>query len=107
VAGLVVEPGGFLGIGRRRGRGGVLFAAPLENVGAEEAVDGHAGGLDAVALAEVRAFLPAVFGAVGRVVEEEEEFVAQGDGPAFGILGVAQPMLERGEARDFQRRNAA
>jgi len=44
VAGLVVEPGGFLRRGKRRGRSGILFAAPLEDVAAVETPDGHAGG---------------------------------------------------------------
>jgi hypothetical protein len=35
VPGLVVEAGGFLRSGRRRRRGGILVAAPLEDVGTE------------------------------------------------------------------------
>jgi hypothetical protein len=101
VSGLVVEPGDFFGTGRRCGWGGVLFAAPLEDVGAVEAPDGHAGGGDAVALAEVGAFLPAVGGAGRRVVEEEEEFVEEGDGLAVGVLGVLEAVKERVEAGDF------
>jgi hypothetical protein len=104
VAGVVKEPGGFLRTGRRCGRGGVLFATPLEDVGAVEAPDGHAGGLDAVAFAEVGALLPAVSGAGRRVIEEEEKLVEEGDGLAVGIFGVLQPVLERIESRDFQRR---
>jgi hypothetical protein len=103
VTGLVLEPGGFLRIGGRRGRGGVLLAAPLENVGAVEAPDRHAGGGYTVVLAEVGAFLPTVAGAGRRVIEEEEEFVEEGDGLAAGILGALQPVKERGESRDFQR----
>jgi len=85
-------------------RGGVLFAAPLEDVGAVEAPDGHAGGLDAVAFAEVGPFLPAGGGAGRRVIEEEEKLVEEGDGLAVGIPGVLQPVLERIESRDFQQR---
>jgi len=43
-----------------------------------------------VAGAEVRAELPAIGGAGRRVVEEEEEFVEEGDGLAVGVLGVLQ-----------------
>ena len=99
VAGVVLEPGGFRGIGGRLG-GGVLVAAPLEDVGAVKAPDGHAGGGYAVLLAEVGAVLPAVAGAGWRVVEEEEEFVEEGDGAALGVLGVLESMLEGGEARN-------
>jgi hypothetical protein len=103
VAGMVMEPGGFVGARRRCGRRWVLLAAPLEDVGAVEAPDGHAGGCHTVALAEVGAFLPAVRGAGRRVVEEKEEFVEEGDGLAIGIFGALQPVKERVESRDFQR----
>jgi hypothetical protein len=103
VTGLVVEAGGFLRTRRRRGRGGVLLAAPLEDVGAVEAPDGHAGGFDAVVLAEVGALLPAVAGAGRRVIEEEEEFVEEGDGPAIAILGVLESVMQRFEPRDLER----
>ena len=103
VAGLVVEAGGFLRIGGRAGRGGVLVAAPLEDVGAVEAPDGHAGGVDAVVLAEVGAVLPAVAGAGRRVVEEEEEFVEEGDGLAVGVFGVLELVMEGVESGDFER----
>jgi len=104
VAGLFVERGGLFRAGRRRRRGGVLFAAPREDVGAVEAPDGHAGGCYSVGGAEVGAGLPAVGGAGGRVVEEEEEFVEEGDGPAVGVFGVLEPVEERNESRDFERR---
>jgi hypothetical protein len=103
VAGLVVEAGGFRRIGWRAGRGGVLLAAPLEDVGAVEAPDGHAGGFDAVLAAEVGAVLPAVAGAGGRVVEEEEEFVEEGDGLAVGVFGVLELVMEGVESGDFER----
>jgi hypothetical protein len=102
MADLLLEARDFLGIecGRRRGRG--LLAAPLEDVGAVEAPDGHAGGFDAVAFAEIGALLPAIAGAGRRVIEGKEQFVAEGDGPAVGVLGVLQPVIERFDARDFQ-----
>jgi len=103
VAGLVMEPGGFLGTWRRRGRGGVLLASPLEDVGAVEAPDGHAGGCYSVAFAEFGAFLPAVSGAGRRVVEEEEYLFEEGDGLAVGVPGVLEPVKQRVESRDFQR----
>ncbi len=52
-------------------------------------------------VAEVGALLPAVGGAGRRVVEEEEEFVEEGDGVAVGVLGVAQAVEEGGEAWGF------
>ncbi len=104
VAGMVMEPGGFLRRGRRCGRGRILLAAPLEDVGAVEAPDGHAGGCYSVARAEVGAGLPAVGGAGRRVIEEEKEFVEERDGLAVGVLGVLEPMEKRVKSRDFQRR---
>jgi hypothetical protein len=56
-----------------------------------------------VVLAEVGAFLPAVAGAGWRVIEEEEEFVEEGDGLAVGILGALEAVKERVEPRDFRR----
>jgi len=103
VAGVVLEAGGFLRIGRRVGRGWVLVAAPLQDVGAVEAPDGHAGGAYSVFLAEVGAVLPAVAGAGWRVIEEEEEFVEEGDGTAVGVFGVLESMLEGGDARNGRR----
>jgi hypothetical protein len=103
VAGLVEEAGGLLAGGRTRGRGRVLVAAPLEDVGAVEAPDGHAGGFDAVGRAEFGAILPAVAGAWGRVVEEEEEFVEEGDGLAVGILGALEAVMQGVEPGDFWR----
>ena len=81
-----------------------MLAAPLEDVGAVEAPDGHAGGGDAVVVAEVGAVLPAVAGAGRRVIEEEEEFVEEGDGLAVGVFGVLELVMERVESGDFQRR---
>jgi len=81
----------------------VLLASPLEDVGAVETPDGHAGGAYAVFLAEVGPILPAVAGAGRRVIEEEEEFVEEGDGIAFGVFGVLEAMLERGDARNGWR----
>jgi len=104
VSGLVMDPGGFLGTWRRRGRGGVLLAAPLEDVGPVEAPDGHAGGFDAVAFAEFGAFLPAVTSAGRRVIEEKEEIVDEVEGLAIGVPGVLQSVKQRVESRDFQRR---
>jgi hypothetical protein len=80
-----------------------LLAAPLEDVGAVEAPDGHAGGFDAVLQAEVGAVLPAVAGAGRWVVEEEEEFVEEGDGLAVGVFGVLELVMERVESGDFER----
>lgn len=94
VAGVVQKPGGFLRIRRRRRRGRVLRAAPLQNMAAEETIDRHAGRLDPMALAEVRALLPAVARARGRIIEEEEKLIAQRDRPALGILGMPQPVME-------------
>ena len=54
--------------------------------------------------AEVRAELPAIGGAGRRVVEEEEEFVEEGDGLAVGVFGVLEPVEKRVESRDFWRR---
>jgi hypothetical protein len=82
------------------------MAVPLEKVGVVEAPDGHAGSLDPVALAEVCAFLPAVGRTGRRVIKEKEECVAQGEGPAFGIPGMPQPMIERIQPRDSPRRGA-
>jgi hypothetical protein len=65
-----------------------------EVAGAEEAPDGHAGGAYSVFLAEVGASLPAVAGAGGRIIEEDEEFVEESDGTSVGVLGVLQSMLE-------------
>ena len=80
-----------------------MLASPLEDVGAVEAPDRHAGSGYAVFLAEVGTLLPAVVSAGGRVIEEEEEFVEEGDGLAVGVLGVLEPVLERVEARDSGR----
>jgi hypothetical protein len=102
VTGLVVEALDFLGGGWWRGRRGILFPAPAQDLGNEEAVDGHARGLDAVAGAEVGAFLPAVAGVGRRVVEEEEEFVEQLDGLARGVPVVLQPVQKRSEAGNFR-----
>jgi len=104
VAGMVLEAGDFLRCGGSVGRGGVLFASPLEDLGAVETPDGHAGGLYAMTGAEVGAGLPAVGGAGRRVIEEEEEFVEEWDGLAVGVLGVLEPMKKRVEPRDFRRR---
>ena len=103
VAGVVLEAGGFLWIGGRVGRGGVLLASPVEDVGAVEAPDGHAGGGYPVFLAEVGTLLPAVAGAGRRVIEEEEEFVEERDGATVGVLGVLESVLEGGEARNWRR----
>ena len=68
-------------------------------MGAEEAPDRDSGGFDAVALAEVGAFLPAVTRAGRRIVEEKEKLVEEGDGLAVGVFGVLQPVKQRGDAR--------
>jgi hypothetical protein len=104
LARLILKPGHFLGIEGFRRRRGILFPAPLEDVGAVEAPDGHAGGLDAMALAEVGAFLPAIARAGRRIIEKKEKFVVKGNGPAAGIFGVLQPVKERVEPRDFFQR---
>ena len=92
MTGHFVEPGRFFGIGQLRGQRRRLLAAPLEDVGVEEAPDRHARGLDAVAGAEVGAFLPAVAGVGRRVIEEKEQLIKEGKGLALGIPGVQQPM---------------
>jgi hypothetical protein len=90
MAGLFLEAVDFEGIERGGGRGRGLVAAPLEDVGAVEAPNGHAGGFDAVALAEIGAHLPAIADAGRRVVE-----------PAVGVFGVLEAVIERFDARDF------
>ena len=103
MTGLLLEPRRFQRIGRLRGRGRVLLAPPREDVRAVKAPDGHAGRLDAVALAKIGARLPAIARAGRRVIEEEEELVDECDGPAVGVLGVPEAVLERDEAGDFWR----
>ena len=51
--------------------------------------------------AESGAFLPAIAGAGGRIIEEEEEFVTEGDGAAGGVFGVLELVIEGCEAGDF------
>ena len=55
-------------------------------------------------LAEIGALLPAVGGAGGRIVEEEEEFVEERDGLAVGAFGVLEAVEEGVDARDARRR---
>jgi len=72
VAGLFLERGGLLRTRRRCGWSGILFATPLEDLGAVDTPDGHAGGFDAMARTEVSACLPAIGGAGRRVIEEKK-----------------------------------
>ena len=72
-------------------------------MGTVETPHGHAGGTYSVFLAKFGTTLPAVAGAGWRVIEEEEELVAERDGTAVGVLGVEQSMLEGGEARNGGR----
>jgi hypothetical protein len=65
-----------------------VLAAPLEDVGAIEAPDGHAGGGDAVLGAEFRARLPAVGHARRRVLEEDHKLVEEREGWPSGSLAV-------------------
>jgi hypothetical protein len=81
-----------------------VLAAPLEDVGAIEAPDGHAGGGDVVGGAQVRARLPAVGDARRRILEEDHELVEQREGLAVRVFGGLQAVVEGFEAGDWGER---
>jgi hypothetical protein len=70
-------------------------------MGTVQAPNGHAGGFDAVALAELGALLPTVSGAERRILDVDKDLVEERDRLVVGVLGVLQPVQQRIESRDF------